>query len=152
MRCHYWIFNTRNILEKIESFARGPYYHLLSGMWLFCGQKWWPRPKLFPRLDIFSTFVDHIILIYRRKSFIPDDRIKWTWPNINDSTRSLSPGIENVSIRPVFSKQPNNFPQQPIMTQNPPCNTLATVQTSNNWLQPNHQEDSRHTRKLSYLS
>ena len=23
-----------------------------------------------------------------------------------------------------------NFPQQPIMTQNPPCNTLAIVQTS----------------------
>ena len=37
-------------------------------------------------------------------------------------------------IRPVFSKlrskQPNNFPQQP-RTQNPPCNTLATIQTSN---------------------
>ena len=25
MRCHYWIFNTRNILETIDSFARGPY-------------------------------------------------------------------------------------------------------------------------------
>ena len=54
---------------------------------------------------------------------------------MNDSTRSLSPGIENISIRSVFSKlpskQPNNFSQQPIMTQNPPCNTLATVQTSN---------------------
>ena len=41
----------------------------------------------------------------------------------------------NIFIRPVFSKlrskQPNNFPQQPMMTQNPPCNTLATVQTSN---------------------
>ena len=46
-----------------------------------------------------------------------------------------SPGIENISIRSVFSKlsskQPDNFLQQPIMTQNPPCNTLATVQTSN---------------------
>ena len=40
----------------------------------------------------------------------------------------------NIFIRPVFSKlrskQPNNFPQQP-RTQNPPCNTLATIQTSN---------------------
>ena len=55
--------------------------------------------------------------------------------NINESTRSLSPGIEKISICPVFSKlplkQPNNFPQQPIMTQNPPCNRLTTVQTSN---------------------
>ena len=55
--------------------------------------------------------------------------------NINDTTKSLSSSIENISIRPVFSKlplkQPNDFPQQPIITQNPPCNTLATVQTSN---------------------
>ena len=53
---------------------------------------------------------------------------------MNDSTRSLSPSIENISIRSVFSKllskQPNNFSQQPIMTQNPPCKTLAIFQTS----------------------
>ena len=30
MRCHYWIFNTRNIRETIDSFARGPYYHLFK--------------------------------------------------------------------------------------------------------------------------
>ena len=47
--------------------------------------------------------------------------------NKDDSTRSLSPGIENISIRPVFSKLPS---KQPIVAQNPPCNTLATVQTS----------------------
>ena len=29
------------------------------------------------------------------------------------------------------SNKSNNFLQQPTMTQNPPCNTLATVQTSN---------------------
>ena len=29
-RCHYWIFNTRNIRETIDSFARGPYYHLFK--------------------------------------------------------------------------------------------------------------------------
>ena len=47
--------------------------------------------------------------------------------NKDDSTRSLSPGIENISIRPVFSKLPS---KQPIVAQNPPCNTLAIVQTS----------------------
>ena len=30
MRCHYCIFNTRNIRETIESFASGPYYHLFK--------------------------------------------------------------------------------------------------------------------------
>ena len=139
----------------------------LSSMCLFCWQKCAPRPKRFPRLEIFSTSVDHIILIHRRKSFIPDNRIKWTWPNIDDSTRSLSPGIENIFIRPVFlklrSKQPNNFPQQP-RTQNPPYNTLATIQTSNierpdprvthrdvyhpDGRQPNHQRETW----LSHLS
>ena len=48
----------------------------LSGMCLFCWQKCGPRPKLFLRLDIFSTLQDHIILIYLRKSFIPDNKIK----------------------------------------------------------------------------
>ena len=47
-----------------------------SGMCLFCWQKCGPRPKLFLRLDIFSTLVDHIILTYLRKSFIPDNKIK----------------------------------------------------------------------------
>ena len=48
----------------------------LSGMCLFCWKKCGPRPKLFLRLDIFSTLVDHIILTYLRKSFIPDKKIK----------------------------------------------------------------------------
>ena len=48
----------------------------LSGMCLFCWKKCGPRPKLFLRLDIFSTLVDHIILTYLRKSFIPDNKIK----------------------------------------------------------------------------
>ena len=30
MRCHYWIFNTRNIRETIDSFASGSYYHLFK--------------------------------------------------------------------------------------------------------------------------
>ena len=30
MRCHYWIFNTRNIRETIDSFTRGSYYHLFK--------------------------------------------------------------------------------------------------------------------------
>ena len=28
--CHYWMFNTYNIRETIDSFARGPYYHLFK--------------------------------------------------------------------------------------------------------------------------
>ena len=48
----------------------------LSGMCLFCWQKCGPRPKLFLRLDIFSTLVDRIIFTYLRKSFIPDIKIK----------------------------------------------------------------------------
>ena len=30
MRCHYRTFNTRNIRETIDSFARGPYVHLFN--------------------------------------------------------------------------------------------------------------------------
>ena len=30
MRCHYWIFNTRNIRETIDSSASGSYYHLFK--------------------------------------------------------------------------------------------------------------------------
>ena len=48
----------------------------LSGMCLFCCQKCEPRPKLFLRLDIFSTLVDHVILTNPRKSFIPHNKIK----------------------------------------------------------------------------
>ena len=48
----------------------------LSGVCLFYCQNWEPRPKLFLRLDIFSTLVDHIIFTYLRKSFIPDNKIR----------------------------------------------------------------------------
>ena len=48
----------------------------LSSMCLFCWQKCGPRPKLFLRFDVFSTSLDHIILTYLRKSFIPDNKIK----------------------------------------------------------------------------
>ena len=48
----------------------------LSGMCLFCWLKCGPRPKLFFRLDIFSTLVNYIIPTYLRKSFLPDNRIK----------------------------------------------------------------------------
>ena len=48
----------------------------LSGMCLFCRQKCGPRPKLFLRLDTFSTLVNYIIFTYLRKSFIPDNKIK----------------------------------------------------------------------------
>ena len=30
MRCHYWIFNTRNIRQTIDSFTRDSYYHLFK--------------------------------------------------------------------------------------------------------------------------
>ena len=48
----------------------------LSGICLFRWQKCGPRPKLFLRLDKFSTLVDHIILTYLFKSIIPGNRIK----------------------------------------------------------------------------
>ena len=56
-------------------FAPGRIIIFLSGMWLFCWEKCGPRPKLFLRLDVFSTLVDHIILTYLGKSFIPENRI-----------------------------------------------------------------------------
>ena len=79
-----------------------------GGMCLFCRQKCGPRPKLFLRLDIFSTLVGHIILTYLRKPSLQitksnkhaNDGI-WIcpWPNTNDSTRSLSPDIENIKSK-----------------------------------------------------
>ena len=48
----------------------------LSGICLLRWQKCGPRPKLFLRLDKFSTLVDHIILTYLCKSIIPGYRIK----------------------------------------------------------------------------
>ena len=70
----------------------------LSGMCLFCWQKCGPRPKLFLRLDIFSTLVDHIILTYlcnhssqiTKSNKQANDGI-WIppWPNTNDSNHFL---------------------------------------------------------------
>ena len=74
----------------------------LSGMCLFCWQKCEPGPKLFLRLDLFSTLVDHIILTYLRNQITKSNKRAndgiWIlpWPNTNDSTRSLSLGIENI--------------------------------------------------------
>ena len=48
MRFQYWIFNARNIREKIESFARGPYFLIfLTDMCSFCRQECWPRPTVY---------------------------------------------------------------------------------------------------------
>ena len=47
-----------------------------SDMCLFCWQNCGLSPKLFLWLDIFSTLVDHIILTYLRKLFIPNNKIK----------------------------------------------------------------------------
>ena len=83
---------------------------LLTKMWtktrnMDQDQKCRPRPKLFLRLDIFLTFLDHITITYLRKSFIQIAKSNkhanngiWIhpWPNTNDSTRSLSTGIENI--------------------------------------------------------
>ena len=27
MKCHYWLFNMRNIRKTIDNFVRGPHYH-----------------------------------------------------------------------------------------------------------------------------
>ena len=49
--------NKRNFRETIYSVARGPYVSsFLTDRWSLCWQKCGPGPKLFPRLDIFSTF------------------------------------------------------------------------------------------------
>ena len=75
-REYHKVYNMRNIWETIDSFPRGPYYHLFKRYVFICWQNCGPRPKLFLRLDSFSTLVDHIILTYLRKSFIPDNKIK----------------------------------------------------------------------------
>ena len=38
--------------------------------------------------------------------------------------------LHSSSVLKITLETAKHFPQQPIMTQNPPCNTLATVQTS----------------------
>ena len=39
------IFNTQNIREKIGSFARGPYYHLLKRYVFILSVKMWTKTK-----------------------------------------------------------------------------------------------------------
>ena len=69
MRCHHWIFNTRNNWETIDSFASGP---CVSSFYVcsFCRQKCGSRPKLFLRLDIFSTFRGVHTLIFTYVPYI----------------------------------------------------------------------------------
>ena len=50
---YYWILNTRNIREKLTALHVVHIIIFLSGMCLFCWQKCGPRPKLFPRLNIY---------------------------------------------------------------------------------------------------
>ena len=53
MRCHYRIFNTRNNWQLCMWSVS---FIFLTDMFSLCCQKCGPGPKLFPRLDIFSTF------------------------------------------------------------------------------------------------
>ena len=121
MRCHYWLFNTHNIRETVDSFARGPYYHIFKRyVFLFCWQKCGPRPKLFLGLDIFSTLIDHIILTYLRKSFIPDKKnqisiltmvsefaLSQTQTTLQDHFLQASKTYTNSSIAPSKPIQKN---------------------------------------------
>ena len=66
---------TRAILDK-QLTALHVVHHLFKRYVFFSRLKCGPRPKLFLRLDIFSMWVDHIILAYLGKSFILDYRIK----------------------------------------------------------------------------
>ena len=66
---------------RIIIFFKWYVFILLTKMWtktrnMDQDQKCRPRPKLFLRLDIFLTFLDHITITYLRKSFIPDSKIK----------------------------------------------------------------------------
>ena len=48
MRCHYWIFNTRKIRETIDSFTRGPCYHLFKRYVFILLTKMRTETKTFP--------------------------------------------------------------------------------------------------------
>ena len=66
---------------RIIIFFKWYVFILLTKMWtktrnMDKDQKCRPRPKLFLRLNIFLTFLDHITITYLRKSFIPDSKIK----------------------------------------------------------------------------
>ena len=129
----------------IEYLTRATFEKQLTALHVFilltnkCGL----RPKLFLRLDIFLTLVDHITLTYLRKSFIPDNKLKktcyndgiWTrpWPNTNDFPRSLSQGI---------AKHTQNRPQL-IFSRN--SSRDSTEQT-------NPEKYNRHTQQIMNLA
>ena len=105
MRCHYWLFNTRNIRETVDSFARGPYYHIFKRYVFILLTKMWTKTKTVPwTLYIFDLNRSHDINLPLNHSFQITKSNKHTnddiWirpkPNTNDSTRPLSPGIENI--------------------------------------------------------
>ena len=48
MRCHCQIFDTRNIREIIDSFARGPYYHLFKRYVFILSKKMRTETKTVP--------------------------------------------------------------------------------------------------------
>ena len=74
----YWIYNMRKIWETINSFPRGPYYYLFKRYVFILLTKMRTETKTVPSTWylIFATLVDHIILTYLRKSFIPEKKIK----------------------------------------------------------------------------
>ena len=79
MRCHYWIFNTRNILETIDSFARGPYLSSFQPICVHFVDKNADRDqncsfdlKYFQRLGVYTHWFSHMcfifLLAYKRTS------------------------------------------------------------------------------------
>ena len=60
--CHYWMFNTYNIRETIDSFARGPYYHLFKRYVFILLKKMQIETKTVPStLYIFDVSKSHHI-------------------------------------------------------------------------------------------
>ena len=109
MRCQYSIFNTRNIQEKIDSFARGTYYHLFKQYVYILLTKMRTDTKCVPWTWYIFNLRKSLNQIAESNKHANDGIWIRPRPNINDSTRSLSTGIENISIRPVFSKLPSRL-------------------------------------------
>ena len=62
MRCHCQIFDTRNIREIIDGFARDPYYHLFKQYVFILLKKMQIETKTFPSiLYIFDVSKSHHI-------------------------------------------------------------------------------------------
>ena len=53
--CHYWMFNTYNIRETIDSFARGPYYHLFKRYMFILLTKMRTQTKTVPSIGKISA-------------------------------------------------------------------------------------------------